>query len=272
MSDEPALRGTERTANAVRLTLDALRSQELLPDDTLCVYLSGSVVRGWGNGTSDIDVYVITESPRRREGAHYARVPLDPELLVVEVVHVEDERWDVEYWTDSQVDQMMAKVSPSMLESSDFAGEDISTDERDFLDRLGYGIAILGEEWFSRRQAALQKSGIEPIFTAHALNIADGYTEDALGMLGSGDVESAVIAVKIAFGWIVDALLVSEGELAQNPKWRPQKLLRAAPAALPFERWWEIETMQGFDAEAPERWVRSVLGACQELSLEISVG
>jgi hypothetical protein len=101
---------------------------------------------------------------------------------------------------------------------------------------------------------------------------ADSFLEDAIGQLGAGDVESAVISAKMAFSHCVDALLESAGEYGfYTPKWRARRMRAVAPGAISFEDYWAIETMRGYDPADPGAWVSSVVRTCQRLSMKIEV-
>ncbi len=55
------------------------------------------------------------------------------------------------------------------------------------------------------------------------------------------------------------------------PKWRSRRMRLVDTPVLPYERYWELETMRTFDPEAPEVWVREVIAVCQRISMEVSV-
>ncbi|HWT95349.1 MAG TPA: hypothetical protein VN238_20300 [Solirubrobacteraceae bacterium] len=253
------------------VTAERLADLGLLPDDALAVYVSGSLVRGWGNASSDVDVYAITRGPWRSDSAQLQHVALQPDVLPVQITFVEGRRWDVEYWLDTQVDQVLAKVAPEVIEGDQAAGKWLTDDELDFLDRLAYAAPVTGHDWLGERQEQLRASALRSVLVARALNNADLYTEDAVGQLDAGDVESAVLSVKLVFASTIDALLADAGEVAQNPKWRARKFRRAEPPVLGFDDYWRIETMRDFDPDDPAAWVRHVLGVCQEVTMEVAV-
>ncbi|WLQ32821.1 hypothetical protein P8A18_04865 [Streptomyces castrisilvae] len=252
-------------------SLEQLQELGVLPAACRSVYISGSLVRGWGNALSDVDIYVITEEDYRSETAVYVQVPLEPDTLPVEIKYVDGRRWDIEYWRTDQIQQVISKVDWSVLEGTQEVGRRLSTDELDFLERLSYAYPLTGADWLGSRQKQLADSGLRSVMVARALNSVDTYTQDVVGQLEAGDVESSVLSVKIAFGYAMDALLAFEGEYGQNAKWRARRFRTADPTIVTFDQYWAIETMQSFDPSAPRAWVEEALRLCQHVSMEVSV-
>src|SRR5262245_57160225 len=81
----------------------------LLPPDTCAAFCVGSVARGWATPTSDCDIYVVTRAPFRTAESVDVSVPLHPDVVPVHVTDVDGRSWEIKYWTDDQVDQMLRK-------------------------------------------------------------------------------------------------------------------------------------------------------------------
>lgn len=251
--------------------LAELADQGLLPDTYLCVYAAGSLVRGWGNETSDLDLYVVTPTPFAGAGADFHPVALEPDRIPVAVPRFGALRGDVEYWTTGQYEQLMEKISWAEYRSERDTGATVSQFERDCLVKLGHAIALDGEDWLAERQRTLAGSAFGRTIAARSLDLADTFAEDALGQLSSGDPESAVLTAKLAFGYAADALLAHHGEFGTTAKWRSRKYRAAAPEALPFDQYWDIETMRDYDPAAPGRWIEHVIGCVRRVSMEVEV-
>ncbi|MFC7793982.1 hypothetical protein [Streptomyces cinereoruber] len=252
--------------------LGLLRERGLLPDGHLCVYAAGSLVRGWGNATSDLDLYVVTEGPARPEGVEdFHPVALSPDRVPVAVPTLGDRRGDVEYWSADQLGQLLAKVSWEAYREGRDVGATVSQVERDALVKLGHAVALDGAPWLAERQRTLRESAFGRTIAARSLDLADTFAEDALGQLGAGDAESALLTAKLAFGYAADALLAHHGEYGTTAKWRSKKYRAAAPAVLPFERYWRIETMRDYDPGDPGRWIEDVIGCVRRVSMEVEV-
>jgi hypothetical protein len=252
--------------------LSELERHGILPRSYEAIYAAGSLVRGWGNERSDFDVYVIVTEPRESETAQIDSVALHPDSLPVESFYAEDgRRWDVEYWLETQVDQLFAKISPDTLASIQPAAKRMMDAEVAFLERFSYAAPIAKEEWLVERKRQLAGLPLTSMMALRALHMLDIYTEDVVGQLNAGDVESAVLTAKIALRYAVDALLASNGEFGESPKWFARRYRAADPNELSFDEWWALETMRSYDPERPERWVEEVLTICQRIASEISV-
>lgn len=120
---------------------------------------------------------------------------------------------------------------------------------------------------------------------ASVSNLGDGIRTAALPLLAISLTEDpipvAVVAVCAWLPWLLFALpgrvtgahrLLSYGAMplgAALGGWVASAF--GLRALMEFDRYWELETMQTFDPEAPSDWIREVLETCQMLSTEISV-
>jgi hypothetical protein len=247
-----------------------LRERGLLPDTVHAMLLSGSLVRDWQHANSDVDVYVIVSGPWRSPTSGDSPVSLRPETVPTETVHVDDCRWEVKYWQDSQVDQVVEKVSREGFESG--AGIRTLTDnESTFLERLRWARPVSGAAWLDARRRQLAESAFQTVLVTRALLRAEGCLSDAAGQLESTDPDGAVISARLAFGHVVDALLGSHGELCMENKWRTRRMRAVAPAALPYDRYWRLETMRDFDPSNPREWIEEIAKLYRTVSLAIDV-
>jgi hypothetical protein len=252
--------------------LAELEHRALLPQPCLSAFIVGSVTRGWDNGASDYDINLICEQPWPAQEGMEGLVGLDPPVVPVVILHVDGRRWEVKYWLDTQVSQMLAKVSWAAFEGTRLAGQTLTDTEEVFLERLSTCVPLAGEDWVAKRRAEIADSAFGAVVVTRTLARADSFIEDAIGQLAARDLESAVISAKMAFSHLVDALLESVGEYGfYTPKWRARRMRAAAPGAITFEDYWAIETMRGYDSADPGAWVSSVIRTCKVLSMKIEV-
>jgi hypothetical protein len=252
--------------------LGELTDRSLLPVNHCAVLLVGSCARGWSNSKSDYDIYVVSTEAWSSDTCDVLSLPLNPPTVLTESFYANGRRWEVTHWQDSQVDQMLAKVSWAEFERERTAGQVLSYKEEIFLDRLASCLALSGAEWLADRRATLAESAFRSFLVARSLDAADDSVEDALGQLDAGELESAVLAARKALGHTVDAVLEQHGEYgAHAPKWRPQRFRAAKPSALSFEEYWTLETMSTFDPADPAKWVNSVLTLCQDISMKVEI-
>lgn len=251
--------------------LAVLEEQGLLPPQRSAVYLAGSLIRGWGNESSDIDVYVVVREPWLTETTNSSHVSVAPGSVPVQAFVADGRRWDVEYWLESQVDELAEAVSWDSFESGRRAADSLTAHEIAFVQRLAFSVVVDGEEWVRQRAAEFDASAIKAMIATYALYELDLLTEDAVGMLANGDEVSAVLAARLAFGHAVEALLASHGEFNEQAKWRARRMRSVAPGVLGFEEYWDIETMRGYDPAAPGAWVEDVLRTCQKIVTEVEL-
>jgi hypothetical protein len=250
--------------------VDGLRARQLLPSRVRAVFVGGSLARGWGHANSDLDLFVVVDRPWRSTTCAYNPVSLRPATVATEVVQVEHRRWEIRYWHDSQVEQVLAKVSPHDFPHGS-AWRTLTDIESTFLERLSRAVEVEGHDWLGRRQDELRRSAFQSIVVTDALLAADSHIEDAVGLLQSGDLDSAVLSARMAFGRAIDALLASNGELGQERKWRARRMRIVTSPIVSFEQYWDVETMRHFDPAAPRRWVEDVARLCGRISQEICI-
>jgi hypothetical protein len=265
-------KGETGMASSLNGCIERLEHRSLLPADHLAVFCVGSVARGWANTNSDLDLTVVTSGPWHNRVGHSRSVPL--QVGRVPVVEFQDDghRWQVKYWQDRQVDQMLEKVGWAQFEGNAGTAKALSEAEELFLERLVSCLPLSGAGWVESRRRQLKQSAFRAFVTTRSLVEADSAVEDALGQLAAQDLESAVLSARKAFGHSVDALLESSGSYGSRlPKWRARRFREVSPSALSFEEYWRVETMRDFDPAAPEVWVRTVIDRCKSLSLDVEI-
>jgi nucleotidyltransferase-like protein len=253
--------------------MDILNGRRLVPNTCQAVFLVGSAARGWSNKKSDVDVCLVSAEPWTGPECVAVSVPLRPSVVQWHSFHADHRGWDLSYWLDDQIDQMLAKISWAEYDQVRATSDDVLTPREEvLLGRVATCVPLVGEEWVTRRRAEIEASAFRSILVTRSLGAADGAVEDALGQLEDDDVSSAVLSARIALGHIVDALLEEQGEYGSHQtKWRARRFVSANPVTLSFAKYWELETMRSFDPEDPSKWINEVLTLCQDLSLKIEV-
>lgn len=243
-----------------------LRRRALVPVEVGCVLLVGSVARGWSNANSDVDLILVSgDAATVPRTSRWRNVPLHPDVVYSEATYVDGQRFDLEYWLDTQVDQMIDKACQDVTELYGHNYEQLQPREIDFLERLMHALPLVGPDWLAKRIRQLDNSALSSIATSRSLYHAHLLVEDAVGQLRAGDMESALLSAKLAFSRAVDGLLASHGEYGQRPKWRARRLRAVQQDVISYDRFWAIETMRDFDPERPGRWVESVIASCRRI-------
>lgn len=240
-----------------------------LPEHMVCMYLSGSLIDGWSHERSDLDVYVITSGDEPFETGAAEYFPVTPPRVPKHQDYVDAMRWDVEYWTERQVDDVLDKVASP--ETAAGVTAPFSYKDADFLYRLLCSAALSGEVWLEQKKDDVRRSRFRELLVARLAKDAGRFLEDVDGLLTSGDFASAVLAAREGYAHAVDAAVAASGEFAPSAKWRARKVERAARSDLPFAEYWSIETMAGFDCDDPAPWVRRASAAAEALLSGLNV-
>jgi hypothetical protein len=252
----------------IRATIE---DHQLMPADCQAVFVGGSMARGWAHARSDADLYIVSVAPWTGATNGFSPVALDPDSVPTNVTYIDGRRWEVRYWLEAQVDQMLAKADWENFHGTDSTGRRLSPHEALFLSRLDGALVVIGAEWMRHRRQQVADSAFRSMFTLRALADADSWVEDALGMLESGDMHAAVLAAQGALAASADALTLNHGEYSVEQKWRARRVQAVDSSLLPFDRYWAMATMMTFDPEHPEEWIRSVLELSRKVALEVEV-
>jgi hypothetical protein len=250
-------------------SLDELPADVPVPADAVCVFVSGSLVAGWGHTHSDVDLYVVSETPAPVTPTALLELRLSTTPLPVLTIHEDSgRRWDVEYWTIAQIDELLAAVAERDEGPTATVGR-LGYADVDCFYRLSIGVALSGADWLAEAKRRVAGSALSRLLAAREFDEADGFIEDAAGLVDVGDGHSAVLAAHRALGHAVDGYLASQGSLSPSPKWRYRKLAELAGSALEPAVYWRLETMRDLDPDDPAPWVEQVAETCQALILEV---
>ncbi|MFD7625422.1 nucleotidyltransferase domain-containing protein [Streptomyces sp. NPDC059851] len=251
--------------------LDEVARHGLLPADHRSAFVVGSLARGWANPSSDVDIYVVTDEAWAGAASGSLQLPLTRPDVPTAHFPGDGRRWELKYWTDAQIGEVLDKVSWAEFDTGRSIGQIVTRDEEQLLERLLACRPLSGEDWVRERRRQIEESAFRAVVVTYCLTNADDFVEDALGQLAVDDVDSAVLSVRQAFGHAVDALLASHGEVGRLVKWRARRMAAARPEALPYERYWAVETMRDFDPATARPWVEDVITLCKSLSMEVEI-
>jgi hypothetical protein len=267
---DDGISGTSAQLDArVPRKLGQIPGEIAIPDDAACVFASGSLVAGWGHATSDVDLYVVTAAPAPVTPTATFKLGLSSRPLpVVAAFGPDGMRYDIEYWTTGQVDELLSAVQDAG-DRDHAAVVQPGRADIDWFFRLSIGVAIAGEEWLREAQRKLADSALAVILAGQEFEKADGFVDDALGLSEVGDQESAVLAARAALGHAVDGYLFALGSFCPGVKWRYRKVIALPASALPAEKYWRLETMRDLDPDNVRPWVEQVAETCQELMMEV---
>jgi hypothetical protein len=248
-----------------------IRRHAPVPPGLQAALLVGSHARGWANEGSDLDI-VVVGTARPTEGINALPVPLDPPDIVFAGGYLDSLGWEVKYWLTDQVERMLDKVSWESFETNTAAAQSLVEQEELFLERLFTAVPLQGAEWLQKVRSRLSESAFRSVVTSRSLGFADKAIVDALGQSAAGDLTSAALSARSAFGHAVDALLESHDTYGSlTVKWRARRVQEAALPALPFEDYWSVETMAGCDRDDPRTWVVDTVRRTRRLMMAVEL-
>ena len=216
-------------------------------------FLTGSVVEGFGNALSDLDILVIVSNK-----SDYTVLP--PENPI-------NKRIDVEVLEHTEVDSAVSHLNSMDISGKGFPGI-MTEDELTVLHRLCIGIPFFNPEKARTIQESIDCTTLAKYITIYFQAHFRRMVEDAVGALQSEDFTTAFFNACSALGYAVDAYLAFHGETNIRAKWRVKKLLKHDPSLL--ETYWKYEASHVANApEAITEYVKEVIRYSNDLLLTI---
>ncbi|MDQ0926459.1 putative nucleotidyltransferase [Bacillus atrophaeus] len=189
------------------------------------VYIAGSLVEGFGNGNSDIDVYVIYDSDKgfniEQNGSN--EVLFKTELSYVNNIIYDGKRFDFEYWNINDVQAIINKVNSIDPNSEQYLIR-LNKDETDFLHRFKVSQCIYNDELYSKYKQQISFEKLQFIQIVLHSEQYDGYIEDLQGAFSSGDLETSYLISHLLIETALASFLCSHGETNPSRKWLLRKL------------------------------------------------
>ena len=189
------------------------------------VYLAGSLVEGFGNEGSDIDVYVIYDSSEdiSIKSSNQNEVLLKTEFSYVNNIIHDGKRFDFEYWSINDVKNLIDKVNSINPNAEQYLIR-LNKEEQDFLHRFKISQCIYNEELYNKYK---QQVSFEKLQFIQAVSLSEQYSsyiEDLQGALDSGDLETAYLITHLLIETALTSFLCANGETNPSRKWLLRKL------------------------------------------------
>ncbi|MFB8053506.1 PqqD family protein [Streptomyces rubiginosohelvolus] len=181
-------------------------------------FLSGSLVEGLGNETSDLDVFVIVDDK--------VAAPDAPAPTVIRDVRMNaDIRVDAEVWTLPALTTLAQAIEGTDLGDPQ---QVISFSQRGaaLAHRLRVGIALDHAEELEALRSAFDFDKLAQIQAFRFLLFYGNAAEDTTGAIAAGDYGTAQFTSRTALGHAADALLHAHGITTMSDKWRARRLQR----------------------------------------------
>jgi len=253
---------TPDTFSRATLSAAALHVVERFPATQVhAAWVSGSLVEGLGNPSSDVDIFVaqLGETPssicvtrQAQDHGIYASVEGDV-------------RYDVEFWSTMDIERLAAKLDDLPIDDPNRNNlHFLSYWETEFVHRLLVGVPIVHESRVVALRDRFNASRFARFLMDTAVRRADDAFDDAVGMLNVGQLRASALRVRDAIGFSVDALLYAHGTTNDKTKFRLHKLERMvsnghAQMQYVLESLWRFESDIPSDKDGLRRYVEDGL-------------
>lgn len=237
-------------------------------------YLAGSIMEGFGNDSSDIDVFVICKN--LDELKLLKQVPSETILevgdTIVRNITVDSIRYDFEYYTIENFESTVRKINKLNF-NTDKHIEILSNNSIDLIHRLKFANPIVNIEEFNEFKKNIKFKNLNKYLVVKIMEKYDGYLEDLEGALSSKDWGTAYTLIKLILKTGMNAYLASYGETNPGEKWIYRKLLRFAENNNDKDIIKEYFAFEGvlFNEDSIRSYAKSVLNFNQKLILQAQI-
>lgn len=239
------------------------------PVEVVTAWVSGSLVEGLGNKSSDIDIFVLvndlseTLPATRRDADHFTLAFIS-----------DDVRYDVEYWPEHRVRFLADRLASVRLDDPEFnSNHYLSYWESEFIHRLAIGLPLIHENAFTRTRELFDIRAFSIYLFENCLRRFDDAFDDTVGMLADDQLPNAALRAREVVGHATDALLYATGITNDKTKFRSAKLHRVAevfPAYLKYEQaFWHFETGTPMPGPEQREYAESALSFAADLVGEL---
>ncbi len=203
------------------------------PEDV--AFVSGSLVEGFGNENSDLDLFLVRAEGERTE---------DPRLVLA-TVGIEGTYVDYEVYNQANMAAISARINGTDL-------ADLRSVWELPLDRIDlYYRTAVAEAAYNAPGLELLQRDFDREVSARLLSVWTALRsvwklQEAGESLEAGFAREALVSAQAAVGYAADSYLARQGEAYPNLKWRYEKVVRrfGRESAL-FRRLWGLKSPGG---------------------------
>jgi hypothetical protein len=194
------------------------------PDAVGLAFLAGSLAVGLGHGTSDVDLYAVSDSLPEHDLCYEAGgVTVHVSMLRPRSVHRLVELGSRFEATGGARDQILLEFKKLLS-----------------LVRLATGWPIVTTPQWTSTMESLRRDVVRKILLARHANIFAALAEDVAGALASGDRYTAVGASTLALEAAAEATLAAADDLCVGPKFLLRRLARTPVTAAWAPTLWRL--------------------------------
>lgn len=193
--------------------------------DGAAIYLAGSLVEGFGNPTSDLDVMIVSDLPL--EGVDHT---IRKDLMLINMIHGRSRRIDLEYIRLSAIRDGIDTIAALDI-PIDFVAERIDEREELLIHRLLHGRPVYDTPAFRSLRAQAEACPFRQYMVKRCLHKIDGAALDLEGMVRVGDPAEILLRTFDVIDLSIDAFRFSRGMTNPLPKWRVRSMRALAGSA-----------------------------------------
>lgn len=186
------------------------------------IYLSGSLIEGFGNSASDLDVMIVSSLPL---GAVPCTIRKD--YARIDMIAGEHRRIDLEYIMTSSVTRPLGVIAGLDI-PVDFVAERVDEREELLIHRLTRARPVFHTSAYGKLRQMVPEQQFRRYMVKRCLHKIDGATLDIGGFLRKGDGLDALIRLFDVVDLATDAYRFSFGMTNPLPKWRIRSLKQIA--------------------------------------------
>lgn len=236
------------------------------------VFLAGSILEGFGNATSDIDVYIIcdnTDNKVMNLTNHNGESIFPSEHCLTKNVTEDGVRYDFEYWNWGDFNLLISKLNNLDFKTSHYIDR-LKSEEYDLLHRLKWARPIHNEVLFDKIHTNIQFENLNFYRAVVQSEIYSGAVEDIQGACISGDFGSAFFMVRGLINIVMNGYLGIYGETNPNNKWIYRKLKKYEEGSSDKELmklYLKLQT-HPFHNDTVQEYIREAMQFCQKYNLK----
>jgi hypothetical protein len=207
-------------------------AREIITSPEDVAFVSGSLVEGFGNENSDLDLFLVRAEGERTE---------DPRL-VLSTVGFEGAYIDYEVYNQANMAAIAARINGTDLRDLRSVWE-LTLDRIDLYYRTSIAEPAYNPAGLERLQRDFERGTAAQLLAVWTALRSAVKLQEARGSLEAGFAAQALVAAQAAVAYAADAYLAARGEAYPNLKWRYEKIARRFGADSDFyRRVWELKS------------------------------
>ncbi len=239
---------------------------ELPSRNSTIVFVSGSLVAGYGNSWSDLDVYCLGDGSLRG----FKSASLETSTHLIEVTVTQHQRLDFEFWPRDAIHAAATKLNESAI--NNFVRPILSKDELEFVYRMQIGIPLLNAQAFLEERTSFPSELFRCYLASRALLSCGPIYDDLAGCQEASDAETTLVNAQLYLDASMDAFRHACGDTNPATKWRA-KLVTISRGTLIPENIANLYSRLRFpnlsellvDASLRREYVDEIVAFCEDL-------